>query len=80
MSHEFYEAQLEADAQAGQGGALASTCSALAVPVSLRSSVGLGLRYRTSIGPMRFDVGFPQGTRCETLEPGYVMHISIGLF
>ncbi|MFM7204650.1 MAG: POTRA domain-containing protein [Myxococcota bacterium] len=79
-SAEAYEAQVSADTQAGQGGELATTCAALAIPSGLRSSVGVGLRYRTSIGPMRFDVGFPQGTRCEALEPGYVMHISIGLF
>lgn len=61
-------------------GELATRCNSLISPDGLRSSLGLGLRYRTSIGPMRFDVGFPRGTLCSSLEPNFVMHISIGLF
>ncbi|HEY8549942.1 MAG TPA: POTRA domain-containing protein [Vicinamibacterales bacterium] len=47
----------------------------------LRTSAGFGLRYRSPIGPIRFDIGFklddpvrqPNGR-----EPGYAVHFSLG--
>jgi outer membrane protein insertion porin family len=57
----------------------------------LRGSVGLGVRYRSPIGPVRFDVGFklsrfdfrtgalnPDGTPQTKLEPLTGFHISLG--
>jgi outer membrane translocation and assembly module TamA len=57
----------------------------------LRGSVGLGVRYRSPIGPIRFDVGFklsrfdfrtgalnPDGTPETKLEPLTAFHISLG--
>lgn len=70
----------EVDAESSGVSELAGRCASLIDAGGLRSSLGLGLRYRTSIGPMRFDVGFPQGALCSPLEPSFVMHISIGLF
>lgn len=40
-------------------------------------SVGLGLRYFSFIGPIRFDVGFPLNRR-EGLDPRYRVLVSIG--
>ena len=46
----------------------------------LRGSVGLGARYRSPIGPIRFDVGFKLDRRTigTTLESRYALHFSIG--
>jgi outer membrane protein insertion porin family len=57
----------------------------------LRGSVGVGIRYRSPIGPVRFDVGFklsrfdfrtgafnPDGTPETKLEPLTGFHISLG--
>jgi outer membrane protein assembly factor BamA len=46
----------------------------------LRSSTGFGLRYRSPIGPVRFDVGFKTERRVigGTLEPRRALHFSIG--
>jgi outer membrane protein insertion porin family len=57
----------------------------------LRGSVGVGIRYRSPIGPVRFDVGFklsrfdfrtgalnPDGTPETRLEPLTGFHISLG--
>ncbi|MGH9145354.1 MAG: BamA/OMP85 family outer membrane protein, partial [Vicinamibacterales bacterium] len=57
----------------------------------LRGSVGLGVRYRSPIGPIRFDIGFklsrfdfrtgalnPDGTPETKLEPPTGFHISLG--
>jgi outer membrane protein insertion porin family len=47
----------------------------------LRPSAGFGLRYRSPLGPLRFDLGFnldrrtlPNGSR----ERGTVFHLSLG--
>ena len=47
----------------------------------LRSAVGLGLRYRSPVGPIRLDIGFKVNRR--DLVPGRpeksaVWHISLG--
>jgi outer membrane protein insertion porin family len=46
----------------------------------LRGSVGFGLRYRSPIGPIRFDVGFKLDRRevGGVLEPRRAFHFSIG--
>ena len=46
----------------------------------LRGSVGFGLRYRSPIGPIRFDVGFKLDRReiGGQLEPRRAFHFSIG--
>ncbi|MFL6245183.1 MAG: BamA/TamA family outer membrane protein, partial [Thermoanaerobaculia bacterium] len=46
----------------------------------LRGSVGVGLRYKSPIGPIRFDVGFKLDRRQLgiDLEPRRVFHFSIG--
>jgi outer membrane protein insertion porin family len=46
----------------------------------LRGSYGLGLRYRSSLGPVRLDIGFAMDRRQlgEKLEPGHAWHFSIG--
>jgi outer membrane protein insertion porin family len=46
----------------------------------LRGSVGFGVRYRSPIGPIRFDVGFKLNRRVVAgrLEPGHAFHFSIG--
>jgi outer membrane protein assembly complex protein YaeT len=46
----------------------------------LRGAAGFGARYRSPIGPIRFDVGFKLDRRTVggTLEPGYALHFSIG--
>jgi outer membrane protein insertion porin family len=46
----------------------------------LRGSVGAGLRVKTPIGPVRFDIGFKLARRTigGSLEPGYAVHFSIG--
>ena len=46
----------------------------------LRGSLGLGARYRSPIGPIRFDVGFKLDRRTigGELEPRYALHFSIG--
>jgi len=46
----------------------------------LRGAVGIGLRYRSPVGPIRIDVGFKLDRRelGGTLEPRTVWHLSIG--
>ena len=46
----------------------------------LRGSAGFGVRYRSPIGPIRFDVGFKLDRRviAGTREPGHAFHFSIG--
>ena len=47
---------------------------------NLIGSVGTGVRVKTPVGPLRFDVGFPLERRLvgKTLERGYAFHFSIG--
>ena len=47
---------------------------------ALRGSAGLGVRYRSPIGPIRFDVGFKLDRRAVAgrLESGHAFHFSIG--
>jgi outer membrane translocation and assembly module TamA len=47
----------------------------------LRSSAGIGIRYRSPLGPLRFDLGFnldPQELSPGTRERRAVFHISLG--
>lgn len=47
----------------------------------LRASAGLGVRYRSPIGPIRFDVGWkldPQVVASGGRERAYALHLSIG--
>lgn len=46
----------------------------------LRGSIGVGVRYRSPIGPIRFDVGFKTDRReiGGVLEPRRALHFSIG--
>ena len=46
----------------------------------LRGSTGIGVRYRSPIGPIRFDVGFKMDRRQTggRLEPRRALHFSIG--
>jgi outer membrane protein assembly factor BamA len=46
----------------------------------LRSAAGLGLRYRSPFGPIRFDVGFKMARRVlgGELEPRAAFHFSLG--
>jgi outer membrane translocation and assembly module TamA len=46
----------------------------------LRGSAGFGLRYRSPIGPIRLDLGFPMDRRVigGKLEKRSVLHFSIG--
>jgi outer membrane protein assembly complex protein YaeT len=46
----------------------------------LRGSTGFGIRYRSPIGPIRFDVGFKMDRReiSGRLEPRRALHFSIG--
>ena len=46
----------------------------------LRGSVGFGIRYRSPIGPIRFDIGFKMDRReiAGTLEPRRAFHFAIG--
>ena len=44
----------------------------------LRGSAGLGLRYRSPIGPIRFDVGFKLDRRPGSAESPRAFHFSIG--
>ena len=46
----------------------------------LRTAVGLGLRYRSPVGPLRFDVGFKLDRReiAGRLEPARAFHFSFG--
>ncbi|MDP9322925.1 MAG: BamA/TamA family outer membrane protein [Acidobacteriota bacterium] len=46
----------------------------------LRGSVGFGVRYRSPIGPIRFDIGFKMDRRevGGQLEPRRALHFSIG--
>ena len=46
----------------------------------LRGSAGFGVRYKSPIGPIRFDVGFKLDRRTVAgrLEPGHAFHFSIG--
>jgi outer membrane translocation and assembly module TamA len=47
---------------------------------ALRGSAGFGVRYRSPIGPIRFDVGFKLERRVVAgrLEPAQAFHFSIG--
>lgn len=47
---------------------------------ALRGSAGFGIRYRSPIGPIRFDVGFKMDRReiAGRLEPRRAFHFSIG--
>lgn len=46
----------------------------------LRGSLGVGVRYRSPIGPVRLDIGFKLDRRTigTALEPRYAIHFSIG--
>ena len=47
----------------------------------IRGTVGLGVRYRSPVGPIRVDVGFKldrETTSGGTLERGYVVHLGLG--
>ena len=47
----------------------------------LRRTLGFGIRYKSPVGPIRFDVGFKTDRielRPGTLEPGNSVHISLG--
>ena len=46
----------------------------------LRGSIGVGVRYRSPIGPIRFDIGFKTDRReiGGVLEPRRALHFSIG--
>jgi outer membrane protein assembly complex protein YaeT len=46
----------------------------------IRGAAGVGLRYRSPIGPVRVDVGFKMDRRVigGKLEPGHAFHISVG--
>ncbi|MFH0811731.1 MAG: BamA/TamA family outer membrane protein [Pseudomonadota bacterium] len=44
---------------------------------TLRWGAGLGLRYYTRIGPLRFDVGFPLNRR-EKIDDPFQFYVSIG--
>jgi outer membrane translocation and assembly module TamA len=47
----------------------------------LRSAVGFGVRYKSPVGPVRFDVGFNihrQEFTPGRLEPLTAIHISLG--
>ncbi|MCL4813295.1 MAG: BamA/TamA family outer membrane protein [Vicinamibacteraceae bacterium] len=47
----------------------------------IRTAVGAGLRYKSPVGPIRFDIGFkldPQTFADGTRERRYALHISIG--
>ncbi|HET6467002.1 MAG TPA: BamA/TamA family outer membrane protein, partial [Geminicoccaceae bacterium] len=44
---------------------------------ALRLGTGVGLRYITAIGPIRFDVGFPLDRR-SGVDDAYQFYISIG--
>ena len=46
----------------------------------LRGALGIGLRYRSPVGPIRIDVGFKLDRRelGGSLEPRAVWHLSIG--
>jgi outer membrane protein assembly factor BamA len=47
---------------------------------ALRGAVGFGVRYRSPVGPIRFDIGFKLDRRQigATLEPRRAFHLSIG--
>lgn len=49
-------------------------------PGQFRAAVGLGLRYRSPVGPLRFDVGFKVDRRTfgGSLEPRRAFHFSFG--
>jgi len=59
---------------------VSESCQALFDYRGLRTSAGLGLRYRTAIGPIRLDVGFPLTRFCREIERPWALHFSIGLF
>lgn len=44
----------------------------------LRSSLGVGLRYRSPLGPLRFDMGWKLGTLFATEKRRWEFHFSIG--
>jgi outer membrane protein assembly factor BamA len=48
--------------------------------LTLRWTVGVGLRYATPVGPLAIDYGFNLSRRSELLEPFGAFHFSIGLF
>ena len=56
-----------------------SSCLELMDARGLRLSFGAGLRYRTSIGPIRLDLGVPLSRRCTAIERPWIVHFSIGL-
>lgn len=47
---------------------------------NLRGSIGTGVRIKSPVGPIRFDIGFKLDRRVigGALEPGYAIHFSIG--
>jgi outer membrane protein assembly complex protein YaeT len=44
----------------------------------LRTAVGLGLRYRSPVGPLRFDVGFKLDRRDYDIKDRHAFHFSFG--
>ncbi len=57
----------------------ASACLAAAGQQRLRYSTGTGLRWRTGVGMIRFDIGFPLARLC-SLERPWAAHLSIGVY
>ncbi len=57
----------------------AAACLEAAGTPGLRYAVGTGLRWRTSVGMIRFDVGFPIARLC-SLERPWAAHLSIGVY
>ena len=48
---------------------------------ALRPAAGVGLRYRSPLGPLRFDLGFNLDRQMlpnDTRERGMVFHLSLG--
>ena len=46
----------------------------------IRVTTGFGVRYRSPIGPIRFDIGFKLDRQVVAgrLEPGHAFHFSVG--
>jgi outer membrane protein insertion porin family len=47
----------------------------------IRGTLGLGVRYRSPVGPIRVDIGFKldrETTSSGTRERGYVVHLGLG--
>ena len=77
QSKEVFLAAVEDAWEAGDGPTQpADVCDPLGPPV--RTSYGLGLRYQTPVGPIRFD--FARNTQPRCAEPGWRLHFSVGLF